>query len=274
LLRAGTNVLAAEVHQSAITSSDVVFGVALRLEGGNLPSNTPGASNSIVANLAPLPAVFLNELAPRPGAYRDAAGQPEPWLELYNGGTAPVVLDGWQLSASSTTAPWTFPAGLFLRAGERRVIVLDGESSQSTPAEWHASFRPAEENGWIALVRPSPVGSGIVDSIRYGAAPAASSWSSVPEGQRLVRMSAVATPGRANPPAPTMAPAVTGRWTETGLSLTWPSVRSAIYRVEMSEDPTMGWIWMESVLGTGGTIAVSDPLPSATARFYRVVIMP
>ncbi|MEI6342636.1 MAG: lamin tail domain-containing protein [Verrucomicrobiota bacterium] len=274
LLRAGTNVLAAEVHQSAITSSDVVFGVALRLEGGNLPSNTPGASNSIVANLAPLPAVFLNELAPRPGAYRDAAGQPEPWLELYNGGTAPVVLDGWQLSASSTTAPWTFPAGLFLRAGERRVIVLDGEASQSTPAEWHASFRPAEENGWIALVRPSPVGSGIVDSIRYGAAPAASSWSSVPEWQRLVRMSGVATPGRANPSASTMAPAVTARWTGNSLAVTWPSVRSSIYRVDMSEDPTMGWIRMESVLGTGGTMEVSDPLPSAAARFYRVVIMP
>jgi len=185
-----------------------------------------------------------------------------------------VVLDGWQLSASSTTAPWTFPAGLFLRAGERRVIVLDGEASQSTPAEWHASFRPAEENGWIALVRPSPVGSGIVDSIRYGAAPAASSWSSVPEWQRLVRMSGVATPGRANPSASTMAPVVTARWTGNSLAVTWPSVRSSIYRVDMSEDPTMGWIRMESVLGTGGTMEVSDPLPSAAARFYRVVIMP
>jgi hypothetical protein len=101
--------------------------------------------------------VFLNELAPRPGGYRDASGQPEPWLELYNSGSSTVVLDGWMLSASSTTTPWTFPAGLFLRAGERRVIVLDGESGQSTPAEWHASFRPDEENGWIALVRPSPV---------------------------------------------------------------------------------------------------------------------
>lgn len=274
LLRAGTNVLAAEVHQSAIGSSDIVFGAALRLEGGTLPGNTPGAANSVVTPLAPVPSIFLNEVAPRAGAVRDAAGQAEPWLELYNAGSAAVALDGWQLLASSTNSPWTFPQGLTLRPGERRMVFLDGETSQATPAEWHASFRPAPDNGWIALARPTSVGSGVIDTFRYGSTTAGVSWASIPEGQRIVRMAVPPTPTRANPTAASMAPVVAARWTGTGLAVSWPSLRGAVYRLEASDDPASGWRTLGSLLGSGTGMEATDPLPPGGARFYRVVMEP
>ena len=274
LLRAGTNILAAEVHQSTIGSSDIVFGAALRLEGGTLPGNTPGSPNSVVATMEALPLVFLNEVAPRAGTFRDASGDSEPWIELLNAGTQTVALDGWQLLASTADAPWTFPKGLVLRAGERRVVVLDAEPSESTPSEWHATFRPAVENGWIALVRPAAVGSGVMDSFRYGSTSGATSWANVPEGQRFARMAATPTPGKANPTPASMAPTVTGRWNGNGLSIGWPSVRGAFYRVESSEDPAGGWRMLTRMAGNDGMVEVADPLPPGAVRFYRVVVEP
>jgi hypothetical protein len=52
-LLAGVNVLAVELHQASLTSSDVVFGLELEAEVPGMPLATPGAVNSVRADLPP-----------------------------------------------------------------------------------------------------------------------------------------------------------------------------------------------------------------------------
>ena len=92
-LRLGTNVLAAEVHQCKSTSSDVVFGVRLRL--------TP----------PPKPGLVINELWPE---------EKQGFVELCNTAKEPLNLKGCSLSDATTrrrqptftTDRWVPPNGL------------------------------------------------------------------------------------------------------------------------------------------------------------------
>ncbi len=272
-LVAGTNVLAVEVHQASAGSSDIVFGAVLDLVGGTVASRTPGEPNSVAAPMSPFPDVRLNELQSVAGTLRDRLGEAEPWVELLNHGDETVSLNGWTLSGSGAITAWTFPNGASLAPGQRRIVFLDAEPAESTSTEWHAHFRPLASGGRLALSRPDPVGSGVVDSLTYPAAIPGRSWSAAPEGQSFSHAWLVPTPGAANPPPIVSNPVLTGTWTGTGLRLGWDTVDGVTYRIDAATVLTPGaWQSVERVVGTGTRVEVEDPLPPDDARFYRVVI--
>lgn len=90
-LHQGTNVLAVEVHQASLGSSDVVFG---------------------------LEASLIEEISPE----LPRRESPESWVELYNGGTKAVDLTGWQLAEG---IGFTFPTGTTVEAGGYLVVARD-----------------------------------------------------------------------------------------------------------------------------------------------------
>jgi Lamin Tail Domain/Bacterial TSP3 repeat len=93
-LRVGTNVLAVEVHQSSLGSSDVVFGLEA----------------SLIEEIRP--ALPLRE-------------SPESWVELHNPGTRAVELSGWRLEEG---IDFTFPVNTQLEAGGYLVVAHDAAS--------------------------------------------------------------------------------------------------------------------------------------------------
>jgi hypothetical protein len=271
-LRAGTNILAAEVHQNASGSSDIVLGAQLDIVGGTVAAYTPGTSNQIAAILPEFPDVFLNELAPAAGPHRDSAGESEPWVELFNAGPEDQLLQGWTLSASGTASAWSFPSNSVLRAGERRVIFLDAEPVEHQDTEWHASFRPVATGGWVAVARPAAVGSGIVDALVYGSSSGATTWSAVPEGQPFAHAWTPPTPAAANP-APTAAPPELAiQRSGEGLTLRWAGQNGVRYRLESQETLGGAWQFVRSLSGSGSTLGISIAPPSSGSRFYRVAI--
>ena len=128
-LVAGENVVAVEVHQINPTSSDIVFGLTLDLEGGNVPAFTPGAANNVVASLPDFPTLRLNEVVTRnTSGLADRDGAREPWLELVNTGADTVNLDGLFLTDDyANLTKWAFPAGHSIAGGGFLVIFADGE---------------------------------------------------------------------------------------------------------------------------------------------------
>ena len=207
------------------------------------------------------------------GTLRDRLGEAEPWVELLNHGDETVSLNGWTLSGSGAITAWTFPNGASLAPGQRRIVFLDAEPAESTSTEWHAHFRPLASGGRLALSRPDPVGSGVVDSLTYPAAIPGRSWSAAPEGQSFSHAWLVPTPGAANPPPIVSNPVLTGTWTGTGLRLGWDTVDGVTYRIDAATVLAPGaWQSVERVVGTGARVEVDDPLPPDDARFYRVVI--
>ena len=90
----GQNTLAVEVHQWGATSSDMIMGVELSLEGDVIPG-TPGT----------------------PYVPSD-----EEWIELFNRGDSAVDLSGWRLDDA---IDYTFAPGVTIGAGEYLVVARD-----------------------------------------------------------------------------------------------------------------------------------------------------
>jgi len=87
----GTNVIAVEVHQHALSSSDIVFGMAL----------------------------YAQKTLSEPIAYSESK---EAWVELYNRGTNVVDISGWQFNKGIS---YVFPNGTFLSPDEYIVVAKD-----------------------------------------------------------------------------------------------------------------------------------------------------
>jgi hypothetical protein len=273
LLRPGTNVLAVQVHQNNLGSSDIVFGAQLDIVGGSVPGLTPGAPNNAAGSLPEFPAVYLNEFAAVAGALRDTAGDAEPWVEIHNAGPVPVALAGWTLNASSAALPWTFPEITpAIQPGERRLVFLDAEVGEGTLAEPHASFRPASTGGWLSIARPANIGSGVVDFLVYGAPVAGRTFSAVPEGQSFAREWALPTPGLANPAPPVVAPTLGARRTTDGIVIQWTANNGTRYRLESVDALGTPWSTITRISGNGNPVDILDPSPTSDTRFYRVVV--
>lgn len=166
---------------------------------------TPGRTNSVAAEYAAFPLVWLNELLPvNMGNARDGSGELAPWVELYNAGTAEASLAGLFLSDSATNlGKWAFPEGAKLAGGERRLVWLDGQVEESTAAEWHASFRASEGSGILLLSGPQAGKLVVFDYLAYTNLPPRRSFGAFPDGQAIRRQSFHrATPGEANDATP------------------------------------------------------------------------
>ena len=206
-LVSGDNVLAVEVHQSAITSSDIVFGMTLATTYNAQNPFTPGAPNSVRASLPAFPTLWLNEVLPNnfflgTNGIVDHLGDRDPWVELYNGGTNAISLDGFFLANNYTNlTQWAFPAGAAINPKQFLVVWLDGEPGESTAGEFHTSFRAAPAIGSVVLIKGSnaPV---IIDYLNYAVPTAGRSHGSFPDGNASNRrLFSVVTPGITNNPA-------------------------------------------------------------------------
>lgn len=162
---------------------------------------TPGATNSVRTTVQAYPLVWLNELAPsNAGGKTDSAGERDPWVELYNSGSAPLSLSGLYLTDDyANLAKWAFPAGATLAAGQRALVWLDGQPTQSTASEWHTSFRINPTSGTLALVGTQGGGLAVFDYLTYDQVPAGQSYGAFPEGQASLRsLFTQASPGASN----------------------------------------------------------------------------
>ncbi len=92
-LRDGTNTLAVEIHQSRLTSNDVVFGLRV-------------FKRRTVAAAIPF------------------SESDQAWIELYNQGASPVDLSGWALADG---IDFEFPTNTLIGAGEHLVVANDRE---------------------------------------------------------------------------------------------------------------------------------------------------
>jgi hypothetical protein len=171
-LKQGDNLLAAEVHQNNNVSSDIVFGMELAV--ASAPSNranTPGEANSFSQSLAPLPPLWINEIEPvNLSGVSDNAGQREPWLEIFNSGSAPVALDNFYLTTNfNDLTQWAFPSGLVVQAQSYILLWLDGDTAQNASGALHTNFRLAPGAGMVALVFPFEGLPAVLDYMEYGA---------------------------------------------------------------------------------------------------------
>jgi hypothetical protein len=82
-------------------------------------------------------------------AWKDDAGEAEPWIELFNAGAGDVDLGGAFLSDDpAQRRKWTFPAGTIIKRHAQLLVAADGQPAQGP---LHASFRLAPGAGRVIL---------------------------------------------------------------------------------------------------------------------------
>jgi len=157
---------------------------------------TPGAANSVAGSLAPIPALYVNEvLADNVGINADNFGEYDPWIELYNGSSQTVLLEGVTLTDSpAQPGKWAFPAGSQLCGGCWLLVWADGEAGEG-PSPPHANFALSVVGGYVGLYGP---GGSLIDYTVYGALPGDHSYGRFPDGTAAQRVFSVVTPGSAN----------------------------------------------------------------------------
>ncbi len=166
---------------------------------------TPGAANATKASLPIFPLLWVNEVLPSNlGSKLDNAGESDPFIELYNSGTISLSLGSYYLTDDFTNlTKWQIPAGTTIAPNQFLLIFADGQPTQSTPSEPHASFRLNPTNGEVALVRGqgTPSAPAVMDYLDYKNLPAGRSTGSFPDGEPRGRRSFfTATPGQTNNP--------------------------------------------------------------------------
>ncbi len=214
----GDNVLAVEVHQSSPGSSDIVFGMTLDTTYDVINRYTPGVANSLRATMPAFPPLWLNEVLPNnfflgTNGITDSSGERDPWVELYNGGTNELSLNGYYLANNYTNlTQWPFPSNAVIAAKQFLIVWLDGQPAQSTNSELHANFRAAPDVGSVALSKGTNLAS-LIDHLNYEAPVAGRSHGSYPDGNASGRREfSRVTPGATNNPASTPIRVFINEW--------------------------------------------------------------
>jgi hypothetical protein len=184
-LHAGTNVIAAEVHQVNAGSSDIVWGLALD-------------ATRFVTNCATAVAA-LNEVLANNLTYTNADGSVTDWIELYNPSAQPLDLSGLSLTDTpGNPRRWVVPAGVLLGASNYLVVLCDGQRPPSVVAApvLNTGFGLRSEGGAVYLFSAT---AALVDAVAYGSQAADFAIARSPEGTGDWKLS-LPTPGSANLP--------------------------------------------------------------------------
>jgi hypothetical protein len=170
-LQDGDNVLAVEVHQANLSSSDIAMALAL--------DAVISETNSVVSGSS-IPTLVFNEVLARNLSFPSAGGTTSDWIEIYNPSTNTFDLAGVSITDDLSNArKFTFAQNTTI-AGQS-YLVLNCNSALS-PSTNNTAFGLELDGGTIYLFDAPARGGALLDSIRYGIQVPDMSVGRVPDG--------------------------------------------------------------------------------------------
>jgi hypothetical protein len=116
------------------------------------------------------------------------------WVELYNGGTSGLQMNGWRLQytpVGGTVHEYTFPNTFFFSPGQQRLLIC----AETNRTPYHTGFKLANQGGTLSLINASGVE---VDRVSYPPQQEAVSYARFKDGLRSFVFNPYPTPGRPN----------------------------------------------------------------------------
>ena len=157
-LKEGANVLAVQVFNVNLTSSDLMFDLLLE----NVATNISYTTNDTARTFD----VVLNEVMANNYLPADRFQVAPDWVELYNRGTNDLDLADCSLSDDLTRPrKFVFPAGSIIPAQGYRVVAFSGALPLSAT---NTGFGLEANGGTVLLFDTSARGGRPLDSVRYG----------------------------------------------------------------------------------------------------------
>lgn len=138
---------------------------------------------------------YISECASAGGRSLKASSGKSGWIELHNGGSTAVNLEGWFLTDSPTNLTrWRLP-GVVLLPDKHLLVLASGNANASDLVQPQCDFRLRDEGGYVALVNRA---TNIVSEINYPAAQSGASFGSVRGEPAMRGVLSRPTPGKAN----------------------------------------------------------------------------
>jgi len=200
LLKEGANLLAVEVHQTAPTSSDLIFNAQMTCDLSSINSVVadPVYSFKLASNLN-LKAIFekttpeivkeddivINELVANNGSIMDEFGDKDDFIEVLNTGEKDVNIAGWYLTDTPVNRilaqiPASDTLKTFLPAKHRLILWADNEPGQGV---LHLGFKLGKDGETILLSKKNEQDKIVtIDSVRFPALDEDVSFSRMPDG--------------------------------------------------------------------------------------------
>ena len=185
-LKSGTNLIAVEIHQNSVTSSDISFDLELVASTESQGSTATYEENplslrmdhgltvravSVINQMEQVPELVINEImASNQGAFHDEYGNDGDWIEIYNAGNSEVDMAGLFLTDNlEDPCKWMVPYGdagsTTIGAGGYLVYFADENPLLGTR---HMDFRLDSNGEEVGLSYRSGAESYWIDSVRFG----------------------------------------------------------------------------------------------------------
>ncbi len=107
--------------------------------------NTPDGQSKVdqlIRSYNPIGVIITEVMVSNDSVAIGAGGITADYIELYNVSSAPVDLSNYGLSDDlGRPRKWQFPLGTTIGAGERKIVVVDGQTELGTYYEPHTSFK-------------------------------------------------------------------------------------------------------------------------------------
>jgi hypothetical protein len=209
LLINGKNILAVSVHQNSVSSSDLSFDFELRqIQLQNIEEITSVSRSisevaysdvEINVNFEQINGVVINEFSASNSTLKDASGDAEDWIELYNGGTNATDVAGLYITDDlASRRKFKIPAGsaeTTIHPGEYLLLWADGELSQG---KTHVNFKLSEDGEALALSIEENGTLLPLDEVHFGAQQENQSFARMPNGTGPFALTDFTTPGKEN----------------------------------------------------------------------------
>ncbi|MDF1859069.1 MAG: lamin tail domain-containing protein [Verrucomicrobiales bacterium] len=151
LLNEGTNVLAIQMCNNALNSSDLMVISDLTTNGGSGPQlvNSTDLHKYFIGTDEPATVEDNSDIAVDP-KFVD-------WIELHNDGAQAVNLTGWSLTDDEDEPrKWVFPNGTSIDAGGYLLVLADGIEPENVATTFlHANFKLSANGEFLGLYNES-----------------------------------------------------------------------------------------------------------------------
>ncbi len=201
LLVEGENIIAVEVHQNSVTSSDLIFNLQLTYSTSSNTQiiTTPVFNTTLTASFS-IKAIYeqtifedpdkdmhvvINEVVSSNNLIQDEFGGKDDYIEIYNNGDAEVNIAGWYISDTPTNStlvqiPTTNLSKTVIPSKGRIVLWADDEPEQGV---LHLGFKLSKDGETLVLSKSNYLGTLVlVDLLSFPYLEQNTSYSRIPDG--------------------------------------------------------------------------------------------
>ncbi len=201
LLKEGNNVIAVEVHQNSVTSSDLIFNLSLTCsETSNTQLITNPVYTTALTSDFTIKAIYeqsifedpdkdinvvFNEIVASNNQTTDEFGEKDDYIEIYNNGDKEVNIAGWFISdtpgnTAMVQIPVSDAAKTLIPSKGRIILWADDQPEQGV---LHLGFKLSKDGETLVLSKSNYLGAiMLMDSISYPYMEQNFSYSRVPDG--------------------------------------------------------------------------------------------